>query len=728
MHGCCSGNKTSWEAQGTTAGQRFDAGGEKWHYSNAWFASRGYVVITYTARGFVDRSNHGSTGETQLDSRSFEINDFQHLACQVTSLFNSSGGLPDIDPSRVVPTGGSYGGGFSWMAATDPQWDCTADTGTSVSMGLAAAAPKYGWTDLVNSLVPTGTHSGQPGDLPDFSGCDSGPYHPDATDCPAPATPIGLPKRSINAGLYATGKTGTPPDFNHTTFPPSIDSTFACTQGPDLGSQSPLCPGIRETLAEFLRERSAYYQQDFFDHVQNGDPGYEVPIFDAATLTDWLFPVIENRRMINRLRSIDPGYPLQAYYGDYQHFTQNKAKVWGDVCDSGGTRHVCNNADFAGNFNADPASLQRLGVTTRLNRFIDHYATPPANSSQPAPSFDVTAELEVCPQNSESLDVPADEGGPQFAAPTFEQIAPNTLTVNASGAQTTTNDAEPNPHAANSDPVQNDLANDGKCPVETGPAGPGVASYTSEPLPSDFTMVGGTALTVDFEATGPVGQMNSRLYDIFPDGSAVMVDRGPRRLLASEVSGGQATYELYGNGWRFPAGHSVRIELAQDDEPFLHLTEMPSSAALSAAVLRIPIREASATVSAKPTLEKGACANKTVGTILGDKLIGSPQGDRIDGGNGNDTINGRGGRDCLNGQAGNDRVFGGKGRDKLNGGGGKDRLSGGRGKDRLRGGRGRDLIKARDGKRDRVKCGKGRDRAKVDRRDRVRGCERVRRR
>jgi hypothetical protein len=70
MHGCCSGNKTGWEA--TT----IDAGGERWHYSNAWFATRGYVVLTYTARGFVDGNNRGSTGETQIDSRLYEINDF----------------------------------------------------------------------------------------------------------------------------------------------------------------------------------------------------------------------------------------------------------------------------------------------------------------------------------------------------------------------------------------------------------------------------------------------------------------------------------------------------------------------------------------------------------------------------------------------------------------------------------------------------------------------------
>jgi hypothetical protein len=45
-----------------------------------------------------------------------------------------------------------------------------------------------------------------------------------------------------------------------------------------------------------------------------------------------------------------------------------------------------------------------------------------------------------------------------------------------------------------------------------------------------------------------------------------------------------------------------------------------------------------------------------------------------------------------------------------------------------RGGGGRDRVKARGGGRNVVRCGKGRDKAVVDRRDRVRGCEKVRRR
>ncbi len=99
-------------------------------------------------------------------------------------------------------------------------------------------------------------------------------------------------------------------------------------------------------------------------------------------------------------------------------------------------------------------------------------------------------------------------------------------------------------------------------------------------------------------------------------------------------------------------------------------------------------------------------------------IDGSRRDDRISGGPGGERINGRGGAD---------RLRGGPGDDCLDGGGGKDRLNGGPGEDSLRGGDQADRINAADGERDVINCGGGDDRARVDRIDRVRGCERVRR-
>jgi Ca2+-binding RTX toxin-like protein len=112
------------------------------------------------------------------------------------------------------------------------------------------------------------------------------------------------------------------------------------------------------------------------------------------------------------------------------------------------------------------------------------------------------------------------------------------------------------------------------------------------------------------------------------------------------------------------------------------------------------------------------CANKIRGNRRSNRLIGTSDGDRIAGLGGADLIKGRGGDDCANGGAGVDRVLG---------GGGNDKLTGGHGSDNLNGGSGNDVLRARDRSPDRVRCGPGNDRAVVDRHDRVRGCEVVRR-
>ncbi|HEX8053260.1 MAG TPA: CocE/NonD family hydrolase C-terminal non-catalytic domain-containing protein, partial [Thermoleophilaceae bacterium] len=564
MHGCCAGNKTSWEAPAV------DAPREQWHYNNAWFASRGFVVLNYTARGFVDQNDHGSTGETQLDSRLYEINDFQHLAGQLADdpYFH-------VDPDRVVATGGSYGGGWTWMAITDPTWRSPAGR----DMRLVAAAPKYGWTDLAYSLVPNGTHF--EGVLP-------------TTDPERAAEPFGTPKASIVAALYTSGRTGIPPGTGpHSTFAPNIDQALACLEADEPLASTPTCGAALDvTLPGFRRDRSAYYQSRFFERIAS-EPQSRVPIFSAGTFTDNLFTAIEHRRMVDRIKSLVPEYPVQEFYGDYNHFVQNKPKEWGDVC--GGDRHVCRFADYpSGDLNAEPAGRLRTGATTRLNAFLDHYVKPQGNPSQPRPAFDVTGSLLICPQNA-SAEFPADEPGERFTAPTFDELAPNTLTIAAAGAQATSN-AAADPHAAQAEPVSNSVANGGRCPVATTPAGAGTAVYDSDPLPRDYTMLGLSRVHATHTGSGDDIQLNARMYDVFPDGSAVMMDRGAHRVTDAN---GTTVLPIQGNGWRFPAGHRIRIELTQNDAPYMRQSNRPSALLISGMKLEVPVREASATMGAE---------------------------------------------------------------------------------------------------------------------------------
>ena len=126
------------------------------------------------------------------------------------------------------------------------------------------------------------------------------------------------------------------------------------------------------------------------------------------------------------------------------------------------------------------------------------------------------------------------------------------------------------------------------------------------------------------------------------------------------------------------------------------------------------------------TLFGDACGD-TLKVVFGVAQVGDGN-DTLAGSEGNDSLFGAGGDDKLDGGAGNDKLSGGGGNDFLTGGKGNDRLNGGTGVNSYKGGAGNDTINARNGKKETVVCGSGKkDTATVDKRDKVRGCEKVKR-
>jgi sugar lactone lactonase YvrE/subtilisin-like proprotein convertase family protein len=132
----------------------------------------------------------------------------------------------------------------------------------------------------------------------------------------------------------------------------------------------------------------------------------------------------------------------------------------------------------------------------------------------------------------------------------------------------------------------------------------------------------------------------------------------------------------------------------------------------------------------------GLAGNDTINGLGGDDtLFGDACNDKLRpifgaraGTDGNDKMFGAGGNDKMFGAGGNDTLSGGTGNDKLFGGAGNDRLNGGPGTNRYSAGAGNDTIGAKNGKRETIDCGAGKkDKAIVDKRDRVRGCEKVKR-
>ncbi|MEK6410591.1 MAG: CocE/NonD family hydrolase [Acidobacteriota bacterium] len=100
-----------------------------------YIAAAGYIVLSYTARGFGDGESGGQATLAGPD----ELNDLRRVIDWLTT-----------DPDRVIGPrvtkvgvlGGSYGGGHSFQIASDPR--------------VSAVVPLVGWTDLEQALYPNG--------------------------------------------------------------------------------------------------------------------------------------------------------------------------------------------------------------------------------------------------------------------------------------------------------------------------------------------------------------------------------------------------------------------------------------------------------------------------------------------------------------------------------------------------------------------------------------------
>jgi len=84
-----------------------------------------------------------------------------------------------------------------------------------------------------------------------------------------------------------------------------------------------------------------------------------------------------------------------------------------------------------------------------------------------------------------------------------------------------------------------------------------------------------------------------------------------------------------------------------------------------------------------------------------------------------ETIRGTGAPETIIAKAGDDVIYARGGRDTIRAGKGRDRIFAGSGRDRVFAGKGADVVRARDGKVDRISCGRGNDRVIADKIDKI---------
>jgi predicted acyl esterase len=288
MHGY-GGNKGSFQSSSPEGN-----GGSTYRYNDVWYASRGYAVITPSARGF-GRSCGAPDSRTppacdrgwiHLADHRYEARDTQHLL----------GLLADqgvVRPRAIGVTGISYGGIQSLNLArlrnrirlrtgSFARWRSP----NGMPLRIAAGWARWAGSDLTGSLVPNGRFLDFRGPVPGES-----------------FAPPGVMKRSSMNVLYGAGAaTGY-------VAPPGADPSADLSGWRDLVDRGEPYRGDARRVA---RELTGF-------HSVAGLSGPSAPLLVQNGWTDDLFPATEALRVYATYRRAQRGR-VSLQLGDLGHF------------------------------------------------------------------------------------------------------------------------------------------------------------------------------------------------------------------------------------------------------------------------------------------------------------------------------------------------------------------------------------------------------------------------
>ncbi|MFA5889811.1 MAG: CocE/NonD family hydrolase C-terminal non-catalytic domain-containing protein [Actinomycetota bacterium] len=552
-------DKTIWEETGRsdTVSSEFRRGSNA-HWNNIWFASRGYAVLTYTMRGWHDSCGPQSPGAIPYVAPSVECQSYKywiHTGDQrwevrdtqwLTGALVASG---VADATKLAITGGSFGGGNTIQNAfLRDRIRCGADaqiTGVDACAGKAdgefapwttpdgteplrwtVAVPLYTWFDFIETVAPNGRNS-------------DGESVPDGDH----ADPVGVPIQSYVTAVWAAAH----PLGNGYAPAPGVDPTADTTTATARMLAGNPFPAEDPVLANAIEQYGTYKSA-------RGIPvDGLIPIFWVQGETDPLLTAFHALQAANTLRDYDPAYPIKLFFGDFGHdYAAERIDEWDAAHEA-------------------------------MNAFLDYYL----KGVGPAPSFDVTAAITRCLNHDAPMEL--------VTAPTWSGLHPTVATWTSTEAQTTTT-AGPSRVGILTDPVtqaaitQNPQSYRGCRKIDSSIADPNAATYVF-PVTDDVTMLGAPVVDVDFTTTAPDTTLAARLWDVDPvSGQQALVTRGVYRSLDGPSAGLKARFQLAPNGYRWLAGHSIKLEVTSNDQPYYQPNNIPGVVAISSTTLTLPTR------------------------------------------------------------------------------------------------------------------------------------------
>ena len=278
----------------------------------------------------------------------------------------------------------------------------------------------------------------------------------------------------------------------------------------DDANGNPL-PALADIRDELTRHHSPYY----IDHSIS-----PAPMLISGGFTDDLLPADEAIRYYNRTRTEYPGASIALWFGSFGH--------------------------ARGQGKQDALSARAAQEVAWFNHYVRDIGSPPFQG--------VTAYTQTCPDSAPS-------GGP-FSASSWRQLAPGEVRFASPAAKTVLANAGSASINASFEPIWGP----GACATTSSADQPGTATYRMSPVPgAGYTLMGSPTVIADITSPGRDSQLVARLLDVDPAANTQILVA--RALWRPAVGAGPArqVFQLHANGYRFAAGHVVKLELLPND-------------------------------------------------------------------------------------------------------------------------------------------------------------------
>jgi predicted acyl esterase len=341
------------------------------------------------------------------------------------------------------------------------------------------------------------------------------------------ASPVGVEIQAFQDALYTVATT----------------SGFVAPRGADPGADITAWKDRVEQGEPYGADARAVLKQL---HTYHGSLGLPIdkgltPMLIQSGWTDDLFPVGQGLRIYNLLRQKRATAPVALQVGDFGHMR-------------------------AANHPADATAMNAQGLAffdTRLKQ----------SGHSPAPGS-VTAYTQTCPKT-------AAHGGGPYRAASFAKLAAGKLVFRHKAAQRVTSSGGDSALSEKLSPLVLNLCDSFSDQIARGTA---IATVKSK----GFTLLGMTHIRAHVNVTGKEALLVGRLWDVDPaHGRQKLVDRGVVRLRSKKI----VRFDLDGNGYKFAAGHQVKLELLGRDSPTYRASNTDFSVTLRNLTVTVPTRE-----------------------------------------------------------------------------------------------------------------------------------------